>query len=646
MSLNRPHEHWQVLCFWLLVALTAGCFWPAITGPFVFDDFPNLQNLAQLDGRIDRSSVGLYLATFPGNPGRPLAALSFLIEDWAWPTSAEAFKRNNVLFHLLAGCLILLLARMLARQRHDPTRATLAALVVTGMWWLHPMQLSATMLVVQRMTILSAIFVLAGLLLYLKALSLPRLTDFLRVALAGALLGLCAVLAFLCKENGVLAFAYASALNLTLIRPRLQKMTRFNRNLLVWGTASPILMLCAITLAYLPGIADSYQTRDFTLGERLLTQPRILLEYLFTIALPRSGGQGVFHDDYVVSRSLLDPLTTGPALLAILALLASAVWLRKRAPLYAFAVLWFFAGHLLESTVVPLELYFEHRNYLPMFGPFYATACVVFGSSRRFTMAALIVLSVWLLTAALSTRVNAGIWGDAGRLATLWAQQSPRSVRAAQMLASHYADRGEIDQAKKTFDVAIQMMPQERSLYLQRTLLDCVESGMTETERQELLRIAGQPKHDRGIVTIAASFSERSLSDGCHGTWTPQNARSLISALLTNPAYADDESKGFLYYELSRLDLAEHNLDALMQHMDLSNRYRPNPLVEREQAIYLLTAGLPQHALRYLDRSEQAPIPSFKRWLLQMPARNQSLRNSASRMQTIQPKNPPSPDGF
>lgn len=631
---------------WCLLALAAWCFSAALTGPFVFDDFPNLQNLEQLQGRLDRSTIGLYLFSFIDSPGRPLAALSFLIEDANWPASPADFKRDNLLLHLLVGCLVFLLARALARMDGTTeTKAGWISLTCCAMWLLHPMQLSATMLVVQRMTILSTLFVVIGLLLYVRLFVESRNPGFWHVALAGLVLSAFALIAFFCKENGVLIFAYASALNLTLLAPSLSRLSPGNRKLLAWGTASPILLLGLIALLRPSTILDPYAFRDFTLSQRLLTECRVLMEYLATIVWPRIGGQSVFHDDYVVSRSLLDPVTTLPALLMIVGLLGFALRLRHRAPLFAFAVLWFFAGHLIESTIIALELYFEHRNYLPMVGPLFALASTTINAAPRYRMAALALLALWLSTAAFSTRINARIWGDRGALAAVWLHERPQSVRSVQMLASFYADTGRLDEARATLDAGADRIQRPNNLRLQRVLLDCIDRGISRAQWTHVLDAAVRPHYDRSVPDLTSSFVRQATGPACHGTLARQDARELGRRLLANPAYADGDSQGFLHYELSRLSLADKDLEGLMYHMDLSNQHRPNPLVAREQAIYLLTAGLPEDALRYLDESERSRIPAFKHWLLDMPARNRSLRLSAERMLEAKQRKPATAGG-
>ncbi len=624
------------LVLWILLLFTAWCFWPAITGPFVFDDFPNLQNLGQLNGRINHESLGYYLYAFLGNPGRPLAALSFLIEDSTWPTLPAAFKRDNILFHLIAGSLVfwLTLSLVKLRNRKIITAPALVALACAAMWLLQPMQLSTTMLVVQRMTILSMIFMLAGLMAYLKILDSARLPEFARVALAGIALALFGTIALLCKENGALIFAYATALNLTLLRERVLGFRPFNRRLLQWGVAAPVLALFVLALIYRDTLSQEYANVDFTLGQRLLTEPRILFQYLGMILLPRIGGQGIFHDDYVASHSLFSPASTIFALIGVLALLCSAVWLRRRNPVYSFAVLWFFAGHLIESTVVPLELYFEHRNYLPMVGPLFALAYLVFAIPRNYRNAAVAVLVIWLGTAALLTRYNAGIWGDRGKLTLVWARQSPNSIRAVQALASFYNDLGDHQLARDTFDAAVVRFPEHKELQFQRVLLDCLDRGVTRDQWQSLVKIAANTRYSRAIPDVVSTFVGEAIgTDRCHGTLRSVDARWLIFSLLANPNFSrDDDTRGYMHYELAKLALADRDLDGLMHQMDLSYAFRPNPLVPREQAIHLLSAGLPDQALHYLDISDHTPIPWPKRWMLDMKTNNLPLRQSAAQM--------------
>lgn len=629
----------RALTLWLVLALAAACLWPATTGPFVFDDFPNLANLAQLNDGVNSNSLGMYLYGFNGYPGRPLAALSFLIEDAAWPTDPEPFKRNNILWHLIAGVIVFALTRKLGRLSSlRGAAADWVALFCSACWLLQPIQLSATMLVVQRMNLLSSLFMLAGLYAYLRILTLNCYAEFSRVALAGIALTLFCMVAVLCKENGVLIFAYASAINFTLLGARLDLLKTSNRRLLILGCSAPVIIMALVALINIESIARGYSVREFSLIERLLTQPRILLDYLRMILLPRTGGQGIFHDDYYYSRSLTDPPTTWIAIVAVSAILASAIWLRRRYPVYSFAVLWFFAGHLIESTIIPLELYFEHRNYMPMVGPLFAFSYGLSKVWKKYRKTAIVAGSAWLALVTTLTVHSSMIWGDHGKLAAVWLAESPKSTRAVQMLASYYFDQGDLQAAQRVFSDGIERLPDHYELRYQRLLANCLTVGLSADEFAALKKAAHQSNNSQVIPLVIKNLVSESLGAGCKGTLTRDDVRELVAIMMKNPAFSNHgDTMGFLHYELAKIARDERDLDLLMYHMDKSHAYRPNPLVPREQAIYLLTAGLPDEALEYLDISEETPLPWFKVPLLNLRERNAGLRQSAISMKQASP---------
>jgi hypothetical protein len=626
----------------LLIAALA-IFWPATHGPFVFDDFPNLGNLSRLGGTIDRAHLGQYLTAFTGNPGRPLAALSFLIEDSAWPTDPFPFKRNNILWHLLAGVLVFAVSRKLARAvPKTAARAEWIALAATAMWLIHPMQLSATMLVVQRMNLLSSIFMLGGLLCYLRCLDASARSDTFKVVVAGSMLGIAAAVAFLCKENGVLVFAYATALNLTLLRERITRFAPAPRQLLLWGAAAPILALAAVAAANFRTIVRAYGTRSFTLPERVLTEPRILLDYLHGIFLPHLGGQGIFHDNYPFSTGLFDPPATAACLLLLAIAITSAWKMRRAHPWYSFAVFWFLAGHLIESTVWPLELYFEHRNYLPMVGPLLALVAGIASAPAKARKIGAVALSAWLLIVMGLTFVNARIWGDRGALSAVWLQENPLSTRAIQMRASYLVDHGDIAHARSVLSQGLARNPAAQELALQLALLDCETTGLEPARWNRMLEIARTAREPRIVPTLVASFGRQARGGRCHGTLPERGLVALGQAALANPVIQfRKESVAYIYVELSRQSVYERNLDQTMAYLDASYQAVPNPMVARNQAVYLLSAGLPDAAMEYLRKSESTRWPWFKRKLLDMRGLNSNLWRDAARMKAATDKQKP-----
>src|SRR5690606_30058141 len=87
-----------------------------------------------------------------------------------------------------------------------------------------------------------------------------------------------------------------------------------------------------------------FEFRGFTLGERLLTQLRVLPMYLGQMLLPLPRNLTFYYDTYPISHGLLDPITTilGAGLLAALACIAATM--RRRLPLVSLGIMWFFAA--------------------------------------------------------------------------------------------------------------------------------------------------------------------------------------------------------------------------------------------------------------------------------------------------------------
>lgn len=607
----------------LLAALAfAGCLLlPAIHGPFLFDDYPNLRNLAAFNDGVTWHRLGRYLHDFVGNPGRPLGALSFLLEDQAWPTNPEPYKRTNLLLHLLVGILVFVFTRRLARvSGHSRVAPAWIALAATVIWLVHPMQVASTMLVVQRMNILAAGFSLVGLSCYVGFAARGR-------GIAALLcLGGFATLAFLCKENGVLVFAYAVVLNHTVLAPTLDNTPPPARRLLRLGTWGPMLLVVAGIAFESRNLLASYQLRDFTLVERLMTEARVLAEYVARIIVPRLGGQGLFHDDYPVSTGLLSPLSTLPAIMAWLAALGCAVAWRRRHAWFSFAILWFIAGHLLESTVLPLELYFEHRNYLPMVGILLATVVLVSDAPRRLMPVGIFGLVACLALASWSTALNARAWSSELRLARVWHVENPHSVRASQLLAKAYESTGKTVLARNTLMDAYHANPEQSELQFQLSLFDCLHGGLQPDAATQLATVAMQARPSQSIDVAMGRLRLAAQGGACRAL-SIQDWNRIADALLANHAYASVGSlAGSLHYQKAIEAESARNLDLSMQEYDNAFRYLRDARIPQRQAVLLLSAGLPADALRYLGISDAARAPWPKRMFYDVRDDNARIR--------------------
>ena len=433
-----------------ILAITVACYLPGLTGHFIFDDGVNIRinPFLKIDS-LDFSTLWQASSSGGSSPlSRPLSMASFAVNYYVAGMDAYYFKLVNLGIHLLNGVLVFALARLLLglhlriRGAADDNAASWVAIAVAALWLLHPFNLTGVLYVVQRMTSLAALFTLAGLALYLhgrKSLLDGNRSGFFAI---GAAIFVFTPLAALCKENGVLLPLLILVTEATLLRWSApdHESRRILAAIVGLSVAVPLLFGLFYVLKNPDLILGGYAWRDFSLTERLMTEARVLWFYLNMIVLPGMGEMGLHHDDILISRSLFSPWTTLPAIAGLLLLAAGAFALRNRQPLLAFGIAFFFVGHAMESTIIPLELAFEHRNYLPMFGillplAYYALNSRLHVSSVRVRRIAFLLLVI--LFAGL-TASRAHQWGDTLQMRTLEVERHPRSVRAHTDLAALY----------------------------------------------------------------------------------------------------------------------------------------------------------------------------------------------------------------
>ena len=147
-----------------VLALTVWLYWPGLNGEFILDDLPNLGGLSHIDNQSYPLNHHLLfvLEGTAGRLGRPISLLTFAAQAQNWPHNPWAFKYVNLMLHLLNACLLAWMIYRLTRLMSLPERQANWLLVfATGLWLIHPIQVSSVLYVVQRMTELSALFILA-----------------------------------------------------------------------------------------------------------------------------------------------------------------------------------------------------------------------------------------------------------------------------------------------------------------------------------------------------------------------------------------------------------------------------------------------------------------------------------------------------
>lgn len=451
-------------------------------GAFMFDDLPNLEPLGYW-GAVDSFDHLLnYLGSgFSGPTGRPVALASFLIDANTWPADPYSFKRTNVLFHLLTGCGVLLfLIRFVVLIKPEATqsdRIMLACVCVAALWLLHPYWVSTSLYVIQRMAILSALFGIFSLWCYLAArCEVVRAGCFnAKAVLWIALAGILFVSGVYSKENIVILPISALVLEATLHSQTPVKCALW-RWLVVVGCVLPSVALLGYLIQRgINGWEVIDSRRGFSVGDRFLAQGRILWEYLYQIIVPQPYTGGLY-------TQFNAPLDGTGRLLGVIGWFAFAIlmivtWLlRGRWPLLFPGITLYVVGHLIESTVIPLELYFEHRNYFP--GIFLALIPLQIAFSDKISRVLIWVFSLTaLLVLAVLLWMRASLWADYPSLVESWADHSPQSVRAQLETSKLALQFGDGAKALSYYSNAQEVAPDDLRTGLWGVFIGCALAG-------------------------------------------------------------------------------------------------------------------------------------------------------------------------
>lgn len=437
MSLLR--RYWPLSLVFLFAALAYGA---ALQGALFFQDESLLrQNPAlAINGLVFDAWRTAALVADTNVSFQPLAMLSYAANHALFGGfSPFTLKAVNLLTHLSIGALIYNLATAVLRSPvFGPYRAPelrLLALCAAAIWLLHPLHVSTVLYATQRTTQLSTLLSVLGLCVFLHY----RLRWAARGTSVGELMALCLWLALLVVAAGWFAgFGLQFSLFLvvtevTLFRGRWRGKEVASAQLLGWLALLSLLLV--VSLFQLSHSSTGLERGDVSLLDQAMTQSRFLWRYLQWLFLPDITAMGFGHNAAAVSRGLLQPFTTLISLIAWLAVLLAAYGLRHRFPMFLFALLFFFVGHL-PSSVPGLPRLSEQSNYLASIG-----LCLLFvqvlaslrlGNNRLVTGARLAAPLVILLLLLIA---RSQIWSARLPLAQANVLNHPTSSRAHYLYA-------------------------------------------------------------------------------------------------------------------------------------------------------------------------------------------------------------------
>lgn len=459
--------------FLAALAFTVLVYWPGLSGSFVFDDYPNIvdnQHVQPHEWSI-ASLTSAALASPASDFKRPLASLSFALNYLAAGLDPYWMKLTNLGIHILNGWLVYLLTLELLKlvgfakkssvnsprecSRMEMARTNTTALLVAWGWMILPINLTNVLYIVQRMESMANLFVLLGLIGYIVGRrrmlcieynisdAVPAHgshTKWRGFILCAASLTIPTAIGVLAKETAAMLPLYALLIEWVLFR--------FKSQASAWDRSIVMLFLVVLVAPMSLGLAwllpsvmnpGSWATRDFTLITRLLSEPRVVTDYIAWTLLPTPQALSFYHDNFPISSGLLSPWSTLGSMALLGALIALAIWLRSRLPLVALGSVLFLSAQLLTCTVIPLELVYEHRNYFASFGLLLVIAGLLNAyKAAFFNLPRIVLILGFMLLWSTLTAYTAYAWGNPLRLAVELAARAPDSPRAQYELGRTY----------------------------------------------------------------------------------------------------------------------------------------------------------------------------------------------------------------
>ncbi|WP_300671815.1 tetratricopeptide repeat protein [Desulfoluna sp.] len=448
---------------------------------------------------------------------RPVSFLSFAFNWYLGGTHVFGYHIANIIIHFTNSILLFFLTRSLLELTGEKSekRILFISSLSALLWAIHPIQIQSVTYIVQRMNSLAALFYLLALLFYLKAKSSDKRIIYYLVFFALFILSVGS------KQNGILLLVSILLLeNVFFLNSNDCKQRR------CLALFNVIFALCCafVLLDFFfewSSVYDAYRLRSYTKVQRFLTEFRVVIFYLYLLVYPVSSNYSIAHE-FFISNSFIDPISTLFAFITIIIILCIAVILvMRRHKLIGFSILFFFTSHLLESTFIPLEIAFEHRNYIPSFFFNIPASCLIYkgiyeSGYSKLTKGLIQMLCVLLLMIlGLSTYTRNEDWKSER---SLWASALPHAENMARVyhnLSATYTN-SDHDQAiriafnKKAMELNDSTKNKAKIISLKNIAIVYIEKGDYSKALWYLIKAYGYLKSDSDALLIA----KMQLSEG------------------------------------------------------------------------------------------------------------------------------------
>jgi protein O-mannosyl-transferase len=569
---RRPHLLARPFVILLLLSVLAtAAYVDSFSVPFHFDDKDNIVDNAfikRLDNFLN-PSILLY-------GSRIVGFLTFGLNYRFGGLSVFGYHLVNLLIHLINGCLVYLLVRLLFQTPRLAVGSTPApsaspsapwiALTAAALFLVHPVQTEAVTYIIQRLASLAALFYLLTVICYLQW-RLSPVEAKQRYLWYGVAL-ITTVLAMKTKESTFTLPFMLLLVEVVFFGPPTRRG---------WLSLLPFFLTLPIIPLARPGDLGKGEaglasvTTDISRPDYLFTQFRVIVTYLRLLVLPIHQN---LDYDYPVAHSLFE-LPVIFSFLGLLGLGGGALWLLLRQPppsptgrLLAFGVLWFFLTLSIESSIIPIgDVIYEHRLYLPSVGLFLAAGAALFGAAARQRAGAAVAVGLLVLLFSAATYERNKIWQSE---ITLWQdviRKSPSKARGYYSLGIAYKEQGKWPEAMTNYQKALTLDPTDPDIHYNLGNADKALGRINESINEYHAAITLAPEYAEAHNNLGIVYEEQGNLDGA--------IREYQTAIKYRPYLADAHNNlGIAYQKLGRQENAMREYQtAIMLDPDFAEAY-------------------------------------------------------------------------
>jgi len=579
----------DLVIFSSICLITFLIYLPGLDGGFVFDDYGSIVKNKQIHVKSFTPEVLSQLLVGPDGrthiiSSRPVAKLSFAMNYFIGGLDPYGYKLVNLLIHLFTAWTIFLIMswifradRLLDNNIYHPVKPDYSrwiALLTAVIWVIHPLNVSTVLYTVQRMAQLSTLFTLLGFAAYLRC----RLSQLENGQATGHLalftgLFICWPLGMLSKENAVILPMLCLVAEITLFR-FVAMSTLLHRLHRILGLSIFATVLYFLYNPYF--IMGSYHERDFTLGQRLMTESRVLWTYVHSLLLPDLSRMGLYLDDFSLSTGWLHPVSTLISTIAWGVVFLTAIIFRHRAPILSFSILWFLVGHIIESSFLSLEIAFEHRNYLPGIGVILGiswSALALYQQQEKLRPPFRIIGIFILILLMTLTLIRNHQWSTAAEHIETEIRHHPLSYRANDKLAKELMKVGKFEEAEIVLqNIKYTKRPFANHYFNLLITKHIANQGSSEEFYREMEDALENQRVHPDILNEFTVY----LSNADTYNWSdPKRSIVFADSLSRNRFLQSNNSKGKLSLILAKLYADVGDYPLMLQHMEIAHKQFP-----------------------------------------------------------------------